>query len=128
MSANNDISEWVRLAEMDVATAHHMLKTFYPKPLEIVCFHAQQAAEKIIKGYLVSQGIEPPKTHDMQVLLEMCVEIDIKFDDIYEEATTLTNYAVRLRYPTELALTEQDAEKAIENADKVMDFVRAYIA
>ena len=105
-----------------------MFKTFHPNPLEIVCFHAQQAAEKIVKGFLVSKGIEPPKTHDMQVLLEMCVDIDIKFDDIYEEATTLTNYAVHLRYPTEFALTEQDAEKAIENADKVMDFVRAYIA
>ena len=37
-----------------------------------------------------------------------------------------TNYAVRLRYPTELGLTEEDAEKAIGDADTVMGFVRAY--
>ena len=125
MSVNNDISEWIRLAEMDLATARHMFNTFHPIPLEIVCFHSQQAAEKIIKSYLVLQEIEPPKTHDMQVLLEMCLEFDIGFNDIYEEATTLTNYAVRLRYPIELGLIEQDAEKALDNAVKVMDFVKA---
>jgi len=46
MNAENSCSEWVRLAEMDMATARHMFETFQPKPLEIVCFHAQQAAEK----------------------------------------------------------------------------------
>ena len=124
MSANNDVSEWIRLAEMDLATAHHMFETFHPQPLEIVCFHSQQAAEKIVKCYLVSKGIEPPKTHDMQVLIEMCIELDNTFNEIYVEATTLTNYAVRLRYPTELGLLESDASKAIENADIIISFVK----
>jgi len=123
MSENNDISEWTRLAEMDISTARHMFDTFHPKPLEIVCFHSQQAAEKTVKGFLASRGILPPKTHDMQTLIEKCIEIDAGFDDIYEEATTLTNYAVHLRYPTELDLIEQDAIQAIHNADKVMSYV-----
>ena len=124
MNMNNDTAEWIRLAEMDLATAHHMFKTFSPKPFEIVCFHSQQAAEKMLKCFLVSHGIEPPKTHDMQVLLEMCIEVDSTFNEIYEEAITLTNYAVRLRYPAELGITELDTENAIENADKVMLFVK----
>ncbi|MCL2351373.1 MAG: HEPN domain-containing protein [Firmicutes bacterium] len=124
MNGSNDISEWIRLAEMDLATAHHMFKTFHPKPLEVVCFHSQQAAEKIIKCYLVSQGIEPPKIHDMQVLLEMCIESESGFNEIYRETIMLTNFAVRLRYPTELRLLEQDAAKAIENAEKVMVYVK----
>jgi len=99
-----------------------------PKPLEIVCFHSQQAAEKIVKCFLVSKGIEPPKTHDMQVLIEMCLEYDDDFNNIYEEATTLTNYAARLRYPTELGLLETDASKAIENADKVMKLVKGMLS
>ena len=124
MNESNDTHEWIRLAEMDLATAHHMFETFFPKPLEIVCFHSQQAAEKMLKCYLVSNTIEPPKTHDMQVLIEMCIEIKNEFNDIYTEATTLTNYAVRLRYPIELELVERDAEKAIEYADTVMMFVK----
>ena len=124
MSVNNDLSEWIRLANMDITTAHHMFDTYHPKPLEIVCFHSQQAAEKIIKCYLVSKDVEPPKIHDMQVLIEMCIEFDDEFNDIYVEATTLTNYAVRLRYPTELGLEETDTIQAINNADKVMAFVK----
>ena len=124
MNVHNEISEWMRLAEMDLSTAHHMFETFRPKPLEIVCFHSQQSAEKMLKCFLVSKEIEPPKTHDMQVLIEMCAEINSEFDDIYEEATTLTNYAVRLRYPVELGIVERDAEIAIKNADRIMLFVK----
>ena len=126
MNINNETAEWIRLAGMDIATAHHMFETFTPKPLEIVCFHSQQAAEKMLKSFLVSQGIEPPKTHDMQVLLEMCIEIDGSFDEIYEEAIMLTNYAVRFRYPAELGITELDTKKALENADKIMLFVKKH--
>jgi HEPN domain-containing protein len=127
MSANNEVSEWIRLAEMDIATAHHMFNTFHPKPLEIVCFHSQQAVEKIIKCYLVSQGHEPLKTHDLQVLMEMCIDINALFDDVYEEAITLTSYAVRVRYPTELDITEQDAATALENADKVIRLAKTQL-
>ena len=127
MNVNNETSEWIRLAEMDIATAHHMFNTYHPKPLEVVCFHSQQAAEKIVKCYLVSKGIEPPKTHDMQILIEMCIELNDAFNEIYVEATTLTNYAVRLRYPAEIGLLESDASKAILNADKVMNFVKSQV-
>ena len=78
----------------------------------------------MLKCYLVSQKIEPPKTHDMRQLCELCIEIESKFDEIYTEAVLLTRYAVRLRYPTELGLIEQDAEKAVKNADEIMDFVK----
>ena len=90
MNANTDVSEWIRLAEMDLATAHHMNKTFHPIPLEIVCFHSQQAAEKMLKCFLVSQQIEPPKTHDMQVLLEMCIEIKNGTQHVYLTSDTVT--------------------------------------
>ena len=93
-----------------------------------MCFHSQQAAEKMLKCFLVSNQIEPPKTHDMQVLIEMCADVNSDFDMIYEESITLTNYAVRLRYPAELGLIEHDAESAVEIASKVMLFVKDILA
>ena len=124
---NADVSEWIRLAEMDLSAAHHMFDTFFPQPLEIVCFHSQQAAEKMLKCYLVSQEIEPPKIHDMRKLCEMCIEIESGFNEIFTEAALLTRYAVSLRYPAELGLIENDAEKAMEHADIVMAFVKAIL-
>ena len=127
MNADNNLSEWLRLVEMDMATARHMFETYHPKPLEIVCFHAQQAAEKMLKCYLISKKIEAPKTHDMRFLCELCVDIEKSFTKIYEAAVLLTRYSVIPRYPAELGLVEQDAEKAIKHANEVIDFVKAYI-
>ena len=124
MSGENNLSEWIRLAEMDMATSRHMFETYHPKPLEIVCFHAQQAAEKILKCYLTSREVETPKIHDMRRLCEMCAELDNGFEDIYKAAVLLTGYSVIPRYPAELGLNEQDAVKAIKHASDVMAFVR----
>ena len=127
MNVESNLAEWIRLAEMDMATARHMFYTYHPKPLEIVCFHAQQAAEKMLKCFLISQGIETPKTHDMQTLCELCADIENSFEKIYEAAVLLTPYAVIPRYPAELGLIEQDAEKAIGHADEVVNFVKEFI-
>lgn len=43
--------EWQNFAEMDLSTAEY-LQGMRPIPVEIICYHCQQAAEKILKGYL----------------------------------------------------------------------------
>ena len=40
------IKEWLRFVEMDRSTAQHLFNTMHPQPLEIICFHCQQAVEK----------------------------------------------------------------------------------
>ncbi|MGI5065899.1 hypothetical protein H0R90_06650 [Treponema putidum] len=40
----HDVDEWLRFVEMDMSTAYHLFKMMHPKPLEIICFHCQQAA------------------------------------------------------------------------------------
>ena len=124
MSVETSEAEWIRLAEMDIATSHHMFETYHPKPLEVVCFHAQQAAEKMLKCFLVSKDSEIPKIHDLRVLCERCIEYDTNFSDIYEPSIMLTRYGVVPRYPTELRISEQNAKKAIEDAETVMSFIK----
>jgi HEPN domain-containing protein len=34
-------------------------------------FHAQQAAEKMLKAVLASRGVDYPKTHNLRVLIEL---------------------------------------------------------
>ena len=41
--------EWYNMAAMDLGVAGHLDATYHPKPLEIICYHCQQAAEKAIK-------------------------------------------------------------------------------
>ena len=125
MSEDSNLSAWKRLAFMDIETARHMFGTYRPKPLEIICFHSQQAAEKMLKCYLVSVSVEPPKTHDMRKLWDLCAEHDSSFDEIFDPAVLLTQYGVVPRYPAELGLIENDAEQAIEYAETVMRFVNS---
>jgi len=68
------LREWFRLADQDLAYAKHGL-LMHPLPLEAICFHCQQAAEKYLKAYLVSAGVtEPPKSYDLLRLCELCSE------------------------------------------------------
>jgi len=42
-----DAKEWTSFASKDLDVAVHLLETFRPMPLEIICFHCQQAAERL---------------------------------------------------------------------------------
>ena len=43
---------WIEFAKTDLGVAKHLDEQYYPKPLEIICYHCQQAAEKAIKAII----------------------------------------------------------------------------
>ena len=45
-------SEWLEFAKMDLGAAEYLL-TMHPLPVEIICYHCEQAAEKFLKAVLV---------------------------------------------------------------------------
>jgi HEPN domain-containing protein len=57
--------EWFRFSSDDLSVATHCFEDMYPKKLAIACYHCQQSAEKALKGFLISQSIEPPKIHNL---------------------------------------------------------------
>ena len=62
---SKEVLDWERFAEMDYITANHLDKTLYPKPMEIICYHCQQCAEKYLKALTEHIGKEIEKTHDL---------------------------------------------------------------
>ena len=127
MNVDYDIAQWIRLSDMDLSSAEHLFELHKPTPCEIVCFHSQQAVEKIIKGYLFSKNIEAPKIHDLRELCDMCLEIELGFGAFGREMTTLTQYGVLPRYPAEIGLTEYEAEQAIKYAKRIIEFVKSLL-
>jgi len=72
-----DISkEWFDIAEMDIASAKY-LQSIHPIPVEIICYHCQQSAEKLLKGFLDFNKHEIIKTHDLIALNKLCIEYSI---------------------------------------------------
>ncbi|WP_300041212.1 HEPN domain-containing protein [Methanospirillum sp.] len=59
---------WCLKAENDLKNACHEVEHEDPA-LDTVCFHAQQAAEKYLKAYLLFHDCEIPKTHVLMRLI-----------------------------------------------------------
>lgn len=62
-------------------------------------FHSQQAVEKTIKAFLTWNDIPFRKTHDLVELSAQCLEIDPSLEESLRDASYLTEYAWRFRYP-----------------------------
>lgn len=60
-------------------------------------FHAQQAAEKLLKAVLLRRGVVFPKTHDLALLYQLVVPI-ASVPVSLDELDTLSPYAVGYRY------------------------------
>ena len=129
MKVDNNYHEWIRFAEMDFATAKHMFETYHPKPLEVICFHSHQVAEKMLKCFLVFHDAvdDIPKTHDLQTLFELCFKVDERFGDIKRSLGMLNRYSVIPRYPNELQIEEHDAKEAVNHANNVIMKVKEYV-
>lgn len=122
MGNNELINDWIRIAEMDYESAV-FLQGMYPKPLEIICYHCQQSAEKFLKAFLIFHKQVPPKIHDLGILNQECCRFDETFLTIQTECVRLTNYAVNIRYPYLLDVTEFDMQIALNNATTIKNFV-----
>jgi HEPN domain-containing protein len=114
--------EWQRFAEMDLMSAEYLLK-MRPVPIEIICYHCQQSAEKYLKGYLVLHGMNPPKIHDLNQLQKLCANISDSFSDIADQCSDLTAYGVQPRYPMQLMLEERDMQDSLISAKAIRDFI-----
>lgn len=104
------IRQWVEKAEHDFTTAEYMLTLSKDCPFDAVCFHAQQCAEKYLKGFLALRSIDFPKTHDLVILLNLAKEAETLGVELLD-VEPLNRYPVEARYPGEWEpFTRQEAE------------------
>ena len=89
--------------------------------LEDLCFQAQQAAEKAMKGLLIALKIRFPYTHDLAELLSLIAQTGQAIPEQIREAAKLSDYAVEARYPG-LAepVTHEEYLEAINIAEAVV--------
>jgi HEPN domain-containing protein len=115
-------NEWFEYADNDLRCAIFLLQ-MHPIPVEIICYHCQQSAEKYLKGYIALNGGEIVKTHDLTILNKICIGYDQELQLIRDDCVELVDYGVQVRYPVETELEEQDMKKAIESAETIQKFI-----
>ena len=79
-----------------------------------------------MKALLVSRKAGFPMTHDLLVLNDLCSQAGILLEIDPKLLNTLTDYAVRTRYPGE-GPTLGDAKEAMEIAKPIRRFARNFL-
>jgi len=131
MSAGNDHpietpQAWLRYAEGDLRVAEHEMLDSSPV-YHTICFLCQGAAEKFLKGFLISRGWPLEKTHDIVELLAWCADHDTELGTMVAEGAVLNEYIVAGRYPGDIAfepIGAGEAEETLAAAQKIRARVR----
>lgn len=116
------IKQWFKYAATDLKMAKNSLN-FSTEFKAISAFHSQQCAEKAIKGYLAHHKVRFPKTHNINDLIDLVIDIDPILAKKVRKSRILTDYAVVYRYPDaeRKPLTVAKAKSAIKLAEMVLE-------
>ncbi len=116
--------EWIKKANADLDTAKTLTEIDNPHT-EIIGFHCQQAVEKYMKAYLVSIKMKIPKIHDLDSLLQICIQNNSDFANLNrEKISSLTDYAVDFRYPDDYSEpTLVEVKEYYKLALKIKEFI-----
>ena len=114
---------WITKADNDLKVAEHEMGVETSQRVtEAICFHCQQAVEKYLKAYLVSQNVDFGKTHNLEYLLKLCSQHDVAFAEV--NVGNLSYFAVEVRYPDDFYIPSADeAEESIHIAKQIKSFV-----
>jgi HEPN domain-containing protein len=116
----DDPREWLNRAHSNLVRAKARLPGVY---LEDLCFDAQQASERAIKGVLIARGVAFPPILDLARLLTLHDQSGEAIPAAIMDAARLTRFAVTSRYPgvTE-PVTEEEYHRAVAIADAVVQW------
>ena len=96
--ADPEVESYLRKGERDLATAVRMSESGQ-EFADIICFHAEQCAEKALKGLILALGQAPPRTHDLVVLQQALTKLHGRGAVFQGFCLALSDYAVAPRYP-----------------------------
>jgi HEPN domain-containing protein len=98
-SARYEGRRWLEQAQADLGWARHLNTqgAYY-----LVCFLAQQAAEKVLKAFLYAQGKELVVGHSVRRLCQRAAEYNPLFQEHLDDWAILDSFYIPTRYPNGL--------------------------
>jgi HEPN domain-containing protein len=113
-----EAERYLRLARRDLAAYAALCESAAVDPA-IACFHAQQAAETAIKVAMCVHGLEFRRTHDLEELAGLLLDVRIVMPVDFSGLRRLTPYAVEFRYD-DAALHLMTREESAQIANGVL--------
>lgn len=130
-SSKDEGLRWLEQSEADLLGAQVL---FENNVYHLVCFIAQQVAEKAIKAFLYTRGEKIVTGHSVTALATWAEQFDAAFAALRDEVAILDGYYIPTRYPNGIpdsipakVFTRKPAEEALRMAEKTIEFVRPRI-
>lgn len=123
---NKVILKWIEKAKEDLQLVENEIKMEEPL-YNTISFHIQQFVEKYLKAFLISRSIIPERTHNIDLLLFKCKEIDNDFEFFFDSSIVdLTECAVSIRYPdNDIYIDEDFIDEMLDLAYKLKGLVES---
>ena len=121
---------WLRQAEYDLKEAE---KCLVNESFSYACFFSEQAAQKSLKGYLISKGWRFVNIHSIGELLKEAVKLENnEFQPLIVLGQKLDRYYLASRYPDALpdpaipaeSYGPDEGREAVEIAQKILSAVK----
>ena len=119
------VKNWLKKARHDLSASGKLLGQDKVEETDVICFHCQQAVEKLLKAYLchINQPIE--KTHSIEKLVLLCTKHNKKLESLHNIIGNISYYAVEIRYPDDFYMpTVAEAKEALNIAQRVESIIR----
>ena len=122
----NITTEWIKQAQEDLNAAIYLSEGKY---FRSACFHSQQSMEKSIKAFLLKEGWDLERIHNIRRLVSIGKGYYLPVD-VSEEEITFMDSIYRGRYPAEAGLlplgepSEADAERGIHIAKRIFETIQ----
>lgn len=119
----DDPREWMNRARSNLARAKGGPNST-DVYLEDLCFDAQQAAEKALKGLLIALGVRFPYTHDLGELIDLLEASGQEIPEAAHRAGSISVFAWESRYPNvSEPATAEEYREAVAIAEAVVRWV-----
>jgi len=87
------------------------------------CYHATQAVEKMLKGYLRHEGeAQIEKVHNLNKLLDISKTKNEVFENLLRDCAYLNEYTSAMRYSTKNEIKREDVTEVLRRLKNVYNF------
>ncbi len=119
-------ADWLRIAEKDLGRVGRLLDGH---DAGLAGFCLQQAVEKFLKAFLLSQGWQLRRIHNLDALLDDAVTYDASLEDFRSACQKITVFYFVERYPfvVETGITEEDVRSSLEQVKELIEKLRAKV-
>ena len=121
------VKEWIERGKHDLEVAKILLAE--EEYFDVVLFHVHQAVEKYLKGFLIDNGWDLKKIHDLELLVTEAMNFDAIFQKYLDLGRKLTAFYFEERYPPGpiTSCSKEEIKEILVEAEEIINKLKGEI-